>query len=210
MGRPFEYEIPSAAGGDEGLEGFSVEAGGERVGRLAALNRAPDGLVLIVDTGDAYRAVRASGVARVDLGAETVWLTAEGESTFRAAAAIAPSHRPAEGPHLVRHIPPELGRLVTSTGMRRRRRSRLWPVAIALVLLAGFSILPVNLLIEHEVGGALRWAWLAVPVLLLAAAAWAVLVAMDRDSPRRLPLGEKLADAPSLLLGVSPRTRKRG
>ena len=211
MGRPFEYEIPSAAGGDEGLEGSSVEVAGERVGRLAAINRTPDGLVLVVDTGDAYRAVAARHVARADLGAETVWLTQEGEAAFRAAPAIAPEHRRAEGPHLVRHIPPELASLVTSTGTRRRRRrSRLWLVAVALVLLAGFSILPVNLLIEHEVGGAARWVWLALPLLLLAAAAWAALVAMDRDSARRLPLREKLADAPSLLFGISPRTRKRG
>jgi hypothetical protein len=210
VGRPFEYEIPSAAGGDEGLEGFSVEVGGARVGRLAAINRTPDGLVLVVDTADAYRAVPAGHVAGVDVGAETVRLTEEGESAFLDAPAIAPEHRRAEGPHLVRHIPPELGGLVTSTGRRRRRRSRLWPLAVALVLLAGFSILPVNLLIEHEVGGALRWVWLAAPVLLLAAAAWAALVAMDRDSPRRLPLREKLADAPSLLFGISPRTRRRG
>jgi hypothetical protein len=210
LGRPFEYEIPSAAGGDEGLEGFSVEVGGERVGRLAAINRTPDGLALIVDTGDTYRAVPVRHVARVDVGGETVWLSEKGEAAFLAAPAIAPEHRRAEGPHLVRHIPPELASLVTSTGRRRRRRSRLWPLAVALVLLAGFSILPVNLLIEHEVGGALRWAWLAAPVLLLAAAASAALVAMDRDSPRRLPLREKLADAPSLLFGISPRTRRRG
>jgi hypothetical protein len=210
MGRPFEYEIPSAAGGDEGLEGFSVEVGGERVGRLAAINRTPSGLVLIVDAGEAYRAVPARLVARIDLGAEAVSLTDEGEAAFAAAPAIAPEHRRAEGPHLVRHIPPDLGTVVTSTGRRRRRRSRLWPLAGALVLLAGFSILPVNLLIEHEVGGALRWAWLAAPMLLLGAAAWAALVAMGRDSPRRLPLREKLADAPSLLFGISPRTRKRG
>jgi hypothetical protein len=211
MGRPFEYEIPSAAGGDEGIEGFSVEAGGERVGRVAALNRTLDGLTLIVDSGDAYRPLPVRLVSAIDVGTEWVTLSPEGEAALAAAPAVTPTHRGAEGPHLVRHVPRELGPLVTATRpRRRRRRSRLWPLAGGLVLLAGFSILPVNLLIEHEVGGALRWAWLAVPALLLALAAWAALAAIDRDSPRAVPLREKLADAPSILFGVSPRTRKRG
>jgi hypothetical protein len=207
--RPFEYEVPSAAGGDEGVEGFSVEVAGARVGRAAALNRAPDGLILIVDTGEAYRTVAARLVAEIDVGGETIRLTPEGEAAFAAAPAIAPRTRTADGPHLVRHIPQELARLLTATAPRRLR-SRVWVAAVGLVVLAGFSVLPVNLLIEHEVGGALRWAWLAVPLALLGAAAWSASVAIDRDSPRRITLREKLADAPALVFGISPRTRRRG
>jgi hypothetical protein len=205
----FAYEIPSAAGGDEGLEGFSVEAHGERVGRLAAINRTPAGLVLLVDTGDAYRPVPAAEVAEVQMGGHTILLTAGGERAFAAAPAVDPRTNPAEGPRLVRHIPPELLRLMTSGGTRRSR-SRLWFVGGGLVLLAGFAILPVHLLIEHEVGGAARWAWLAVPLGLLVAAGWAFAAAIDRDAGRRVPLRAKLADAPALFLGISPGTRKRG
>jgi hypothetical protein len=205
----FEYEVPSAAGGDEGLEGFSVEAHGERVGRLAAVNRTPAGLVLLVDTGDAYRPVPAAHVAEVQLGGETIRLTPRGDAAFAAATPVEPRTNPAEGPRLVRHIPPELARLLTAGG-RRRSRSGLWYVAGAFVLLAAFAILPVNLLIEHEVGAALRWGWLAIPLLLLAAAGWAIAAAIDRDAGRRIPLREKLADAPAMLLGISPRTRRRG
>jgi hypothetical protein len=109
----------------------------------------------------------------------------------------------------VRHIPRELTRVLVATGTPRSR-SGLWFVAGGLVLLAGFAILPVNLLIEHQVGGSLRWGWLAVPLVLLAAAGWAVSGAIDADSARRVPLREKLADTPSMLLGISPRTRRRG
>lgn len=60
----------------------------------------------------------------------------------------------------------------------------------------------MNLLIEQEVGGSLRWGWLAVPLGLLVAAVLAISAATDRDRGRRIPLREKLADAPSMLLGV--------
>jgi hypothetical protein len=59
MTDPSTYDIPSAAGGDQGLEGFSLVVAGERVGRVAALNETPDGLVFLVDTGQAYRPVPA-------------------------------------------------------------------------------------------------------------------------------------------------------
>jgi hypothetical protein len=205
----FAYEIPSAAGGDEGLEGFSVEAHGERVGRLAAINRTPAGLVLLVDTGDAYRPVPADGVAEVQMGGETIVLSPRGDAAFAASHAVDPRTNPAEGPRLVRHIPPELMRLMTAGGTRRSR-SGLWFVGGGLVLVAGFAILPVHLLIEHEVGGAARGAWLADPVLLLVAGGWAIGAAIDRDAGRRVPLRDKLADAPALFLGISPRTRNRG
>ena len=206
---PFEFELPSAAGGDEGLEGYSVEAGGRRVGRLAALNRTAGGLVLLVDTGDAYRPVPAALVGEIALVGETIRLTPEGESSLAAAPEVLPRVALADGPSLVRHIPTELARLTTAAGTARRRSS-LWFVAAGLVLLAGVAILPVNLLIEHEFGGALRWAWLGVPLVLLTAAGLALSAAVDRDAGRPIPLRDKLADAPALLLGISPRTRKRG
>ena len=179
------------------------------MGRLAALNRTRHGVVLLVDTGDEYRAVPAAEVAAVELVGEPVRLTPAGEETFAAAPPATPHTGGADGPSLVRYVPTELSRLATATG-KRRSRSRLWLLAGGLVLLAGFAILPANLLIEQEAGGPLKWAWLAGPVVLLGVAAWVASAAIDREAGRPVPLREKLADAPALLLGISPRTAKRG
>jgi hypothetical protein len=59
-------DVPAAGSGDSGLEGFSVAGPAGRVGRVAAVNRAPDGLVLVVDTGDDYRVVSAGAVTSVE------------------------------------------------------------------------------------------------------------------------------------------------
>ena len=82
LDQQFVHEVPSAAGGDEGLEGFSVESGAQRIGRVAALNETPEGLVLVVDTGDAYRPVSTRFVAQIDTGAHAIRLTSDGEAPW--------------------------------------------------------------------------------------------------------------------------------
>jgi hypothetical protein len=105
------YEIPSAAGGAEGVEGFAVLAGGRRVGRVAALNKTPEGLVVVTDMGDAYRPVRADLIAEIETEARAIRLTVEGEDALASAAPVDPQVRQGDSAGLVRYIPRELDRL---------------------------------------------------------------------------------------------------
>jgi len=69
-------EVPAAGSGDSGLESFSVAGTDGRLGRVAALNRGPDGLVLVVDTGGDYRVVPAAEVTSVETRPRIVRLSA--------------------------------------------------------------------------------------------------------------------------------------
>jgi hypothetical protein len=209
VAEPPAYDIPSAAGGDHGLEGFDVELGDRRIGRVAALNRTREGLVLVVDTGDAYRPLPASVVARIESVGRVLRLTDESEGTLGEAPAVEPRVRNADTPQLVRHIPAELLGLVVP-GRPRRRRSRLWFAGAPLVVLGGVGLMTGPLLTAAGVGGELRWIWVAAPLVLFALGAGAFWIAMSRDSPRKLTRGEKLADAFTAIFGITPRTRRRG
>jgi hypothetical protein len=69
------YEIPAAASSAAGLEGFAVAGAAGRLGRVAAINRNAEGLTVVVDTGNDYRAVPATAVAQVERRPRVVRLT---------------------------------------------------------------------------------------------------------------------------------------
>ncbi len=209
-GEQFVHEVPSAAGGDEGLEGFSVESAARRIGRVAALNDTPEGLVLVLDTGDASRPLSARFVAHIDTGAHAVRLTPEGEEALAASPEVHPRIRRAETPQLVRYIPRQLDRLLIAGERVPPRHSRLWYVGGALVLVGGVGSMAGPIVTASGVGGSLRWLWIVVPVAVLILGACALWTAIGRDSPRQLSRREKAADAMAAIIGISPPTRKRG
>jgi hypothetical protein len=203
------YEIPSSAAGDEGIEGFSVQVGGERVGRVAALNRTPDGLVVVVDAGDAYRAVPAAALTAIETESRRVGLTADGEAAFAAAAAVDAEVRSGDS-RLVRHIPRQFDRLVTPGERVASRRSSLWYAGGACVLVGGVAAMAGPLLTAEGIGGSLRWLWIAIPAAVCVVGAALLWTALGRDSRVRLSRRDKAADALSAVFGISPRTRRRG
>jgi hypothetical protein len=199
-----ELELPSYAGGPEGLEGLVVEAGGRRVGRVAAVNRTRDGLVLVVEDAGGFRALPVDDVEEIDLGAGRIRLRDGGAVAWEQSEPVRARQLPSESASLVRFIPPELDRLVTA---RRASQpvSPLWLLALGCVLVAAVLILPVHLLVENDVGGPLRWLWLALPLPFLVVAAWAAGSAIDAARGERSPLREKLAALQYFLFGISPR-----
>jgi hypothetical protein len=204
------YELPPAAAADAGLEGMSVEVAGRRIGRVAAVNARPEGLVLLVDTGHAYRPVPARFLEQIELLGEVVRLTPEGEAALRASAEVEPRVQIADSPNLVRYVPRELERLVVPGEPVRRSHSPRWWIGGVLLAAGALGAVTGPVLTAENVGGSLRWLWLAAPAAILALGAWTLWSAIGRDSPERLSRGEKAADALTLILGVSPRTRKRG
>jgi hypothetical protein len=178
-----------------------------RAGRVAGLNRTRDGLVVIVDTGDAYRALPAAGVKRIETVPRRVFVD---EAALGAAAVVVPSVRTTESPHVVRHIPRELDRLVVAGERVDTQRSSLWYAGGTLALVGGVGIVGGVFATAEGVGGGLAWLWVAVPCAVLLAGATLLWLAFGRDSPRRLSAREKASDAVSALFGISPRTRRRG
>ena len=191
------------------MEGFHVELGERRVGRVASLNETPDGLVLLIDTGDAYRPVPTTLIAAIESPGNAVRLRSEGESALASAPEVEPRVRNVDTPQLVRHIPVQFQRL-TVPGRSRQTRSRLWYVGAPLVVMGGVGLMAGPILAAEGVGGALRWIWIAAPLMVFALGAWTFWLAMSRDSPRRLTRREKLSDAVTAIFGITPRTRRRG
>lgn len=179
----------------------------ERAGRVAGLNRTLDGLVVIVDSGDAYRAVPAGALERIETVPRRVYV---GEAALAAAVVVVPSVRTAESPQVVRHIPRELDRLVVAGERAPTRRSSLWYYGGTLAVIGGVGIVAGAFAAAEGVGGGLAWLWVAVPAAVLLAGATLLWLAFGRDSPRRLSAREKASDAVSALFGISPRTRRRG
>lgn len=209
MTEPFAYDIPSAAGGDHGIEGFDVEIGERRIGRVASLNEAPEGIVLLIDTGDAYRPIPATFVEAIESVGHAVRLRDDAETAFARAPEVEPRVRNVDTSQLIRHIPGQFQRLVVP-GHRRRPRSRLWYVGAPLIVVGGVGLMAGPILTAEGVGGPLRWIWVATPLIVFALGAWAFWAAMSRDSPRRLTRREKLSDAVTAIVGITPRTRHRG
>ena len=178
-----------------------------RAGRVAGLNRTRDGLVVIVDTGDDYRAVPAGAVERIETVQRRVFVD---EAALGAAAVVVPSVRTTESPHVVRHIPRELDRLVVAGERVDTQRSSLWYAGGTLALIGGVGIVAGAFATAEGVGGGLAWLWVAVPCVVLLAGATLLWLAFGRESPRRLSAREKASDAVSALFGISPRTRRRG
>jgi hypothetical protein len=205
------YDVPAAAGGDAGLEGFSAVTESGRAGRVAAVNRRPDGLVLVIDTGDAYRAVPAHSVARIETRGRAVVLTDVGAEALAAAPAVEARVRRADSPALVRHIPRALDRLVIEgEPAAAQARARPWLAGAALTI-AGIVVAFVGAPITAEApGGPLRWLWLLVPAAAVAVGVTLLWRAIGSEDYRPLTAGEKAADVMTFLFGVSPRTRRRG
>jgi hypothetical protein len=203
------YEVPSGASGDAGLEGFSVEGDEGRLGRVAAVNATPEGPVLLVDTGDAYRVVPCDAVARVELLREAVLLTPE--AALLRAPGVQPRVQPAGSPVLVRAIPRELDARTVEGEPRARRESALWWIGGLLVGFGALGVFAGSLATVEGLGGPrLRWIWSALPLVVVLFGGAALWAALGHDSPRPLSGREKAADALTLLFGVSRDTRRRG
>lgn len=205
-------DVPAAGSGDSGLEGFSVAGAAGRLGRVAAVNRLPAGLVLVVDTGDDYRVVAADDVESVETRPRIVRLDSEGEARLAASPAVAPRVLRVDSPALVRHVPRELDRLLVRGGAPATgpARSGLWVLGATLTIVAGVAIF-VGATITAEVGApALVWLWLLWPLALLAVGLALLWRAIGSGDGRRLTRREKAGDAMTFLLGITPRTRRRG
>jgi hypothetical protein len=206
------YDVPAAGSGGGGLEGFSVAGASERLGRVAALNRTREGIVLVVDTGDVYRVVPTGAVARIETRAQIVRLSAAGEQALEAAPPAETRVVRTDSPALVRYVPTELDRLlVEGDPPPPRKRTGLW-IAGATLILVGLVGIFVGATVTAEANARpVVWLWLLVPLAVLVAGCALLWRAMGTDSEgRQLTRREKASDALTFLLGVSPRTRRRG
>jgi hypothetical protein len=207
---PFVYEVPSASAGDQGLEGFSVEVSGQRVGRIAAVNAIPDGRALLVDTGDGYRPVLARFVAQIETRRQAIRLTPAGEEAFAASPSVRPAVRRSDTARLIRYVPRDFDRLMVAGERPASGHHRRWYVGAALVMVGLVASMIGPIPTAAGVGGSLRWLWIAIPATVLVLGAAALWTAIGRDNPRPLSASEKLADALALVFAMSPRTRRRG
>jgi hypothetical protein len=205
------YDIPAAASGDAGLEGFSVAVHDRRAGRVAAVNRAPEGLVLVVDSGDEYRVVPAASVAAIETSTRTVRLTDEGAHALDVSPPVEARVRRIDSPALVRYIPRGLDRLVVE-GEAPPREPGSGRRAVGVVLTyVGAVVLFLTVPVVATVGsGALRWLWILVPATAFVAGGVIVWRAIGSGEGRRLTAREKAGDVVTFLLGISPPTRRRG
>jgi hypothetical protein len=140
----------------------------------------------------------APSAATVDAGLEGFTVLTGSERLGRVAALNRVVR--VESERLVRHIPLELERLaVDGVAPAREPRSGAWYAGVLLASVGGVGVfVGLPLALDGLGGGVLRWVWLGVP--LVACVAGIVLV---RRSGR-------FGDAAVALLGISPRTRRRG
>jgi hypothetical protein len=112
---------------------------------------------------------------------------------------------------LVRYVPRELDRLLVEGGPATApARSWLWILGATLTIVAGVAIF-VGATITAEVGApAAAWLWLLGPLALLVLGVAVLWRALGSGDGRRLSRREKASDAMTFLLGVTPRTRRRG
>jgi hypothetical protein len=201
------YDVPAAGSDAAGLEGFAVVGEGGRLGRVAAINRRPDGLVLVVDTGDGYRAFPTGAIASIELRPRTVRLRSGAEVD---APRVEVRVLRADSPALVRHVPRELDRLaVEGDEVRAAPRLGLW-LGLALVVIGGVALF-VGATVTAEVGARpVVWLWLLVPLALVVAGSILLWRELGAGDGRRLTRRERAGDALTLLLGITPRTRRRG
>ncbi|HET7759178.1 MAG TPA: hypothetical protein VFK62_04595 [Gaiellaceae bacterium] len=204
-------DVPAAGSGDSGLEGFSVAGAAGRVGRVAAVNRAPDGLVLVVDAGNDYRVVSAAAVTSVETRPRIVRLSGDGARQLAAAPAVEPRVLRVDSAALVRYVPRELDRLLVDGGPATApARPGLWILGATLTIVAGVAIF-VGATITAEVGApGAAWLWLLGPLALLVLGLAVLWRALGSGEGRRLSRREKASDAMTFLLGITPRTRQRG
>ncbi|MBV8562311.1 MAG: hypothetical protein JOZ56_04415 [Actinobacteria bacterium] len=201
------YDIPSAASGAAGLEGFAVGAGAT----VAAVNESDGGLVLVVETGEGFRAVPVSAVARVEMLPRRVVLTEEGERLLAASPPVQAKVVRIETTRLVRFVPRELAAVtVEGEAPPQERVSPLWVTGTVLSFVAGVALFTgVPLEIEH-VGGSLAWLWVAIPGVFFALGLALLWRALATGHGRRLSRFERAGDAVAFVLGISPPERRRG
>jgi len=205
------YDIPAAASGDAGLEGFSVAVGEHRAGRVAAVNRAPEGLVLVVDGGDAYRVVPAASVAAIETRSRTIRLTDEGEQALETSPLVEARVLRIDSPALVRYIPRGLNRMVVEGApLPRERGSRRRVVGVVLTYVGAVALFVAAPLVATVGNGSLRWLWVLVPASVLVVGAVIAWGAIDSGRGRHLTAREKAGDVLTFMLGISPQTRRRG
>jgi hypothetical protein len=167
--------LPSADS-REGLEGFRVCVPGRgAVGDVAAVNRTPEGLVVVVRSGDSrrhrlFRTVGWSHVESVSLSEETLMLTNEGASALERAPIRAAMPLFADDETLVRFVPTARGSIIEA-GSRSPEAS---PVRIIAAVLTGmFGML--SLLTASALAGASSarpaWFFLGSALVLIAVAA---------------------------------------
>ena len=195
------YEIPSAASGDAGLEGFEIGGGG----RVVAVNRTDEGLVLLVDAGGAVRAVPLDAVERVELRPRRIVLAAGREWPAVDARVVR-----VESPRLVRHVPRELDRVVVEgEAPARLRASPLWIAGTLLFGVGGVALfVGIGLAIEG-LGGGRSWVWAAVPAAVALAGVALLWRGLSVGPGRGLSARERAALAGSFVLGISPPERRR-
>lgn len=165
---------------------------------------------MLVDTGDAYRPVPARLVAAIETGRDRIRLTPEGEEAFAAAPEVEPQVVRTDTPTLIRYMPRDLERLIVAGEPVPPRRSRRWVVGAVLGAVGGVGLMAGPVLVAEGVGGRARWLWIVLPLAVLAAGIWVIWTAMSSESERPLSRREKLWDAATAVLAISPRTRKRG
>jgi hypothetical protein len=211
--RVFDRFVLPSHGAAEGIEGFAVATvDGRSVGRVAALNRAGAGFVILLEERAAarrpavFRPLEPRFVVEIDIGRGAVLLTPDAWTALASAAAVTPRRATSDDEQLIRYLPTSLQRLVVA-GPASEPSSWWWVVATTLIVLAGFTLLPVHFLIEH--GSTIGWAAIAVPLALLGAAGWTMSTAADADRGSKIELKEKLATVPAFLLGSSPWPTKR-
>jgi hypothetical protein len=178
----------------EGIEGYRVAtADGAELGHVAALNRTPQGLFVVVEQNADPEDLRPYPLADVEIFDDE-----KGTLVLREDAAPAAPEGPAV---LVRYVPPELIDRARP-GATASAVSGWWIVSLVLGILAAVSILAAHLVIESA-DSELAWAILIVPALLFAASGAALLTGIDA------PLRDKLALVPASLLGYTPRSSRR-
>lgn len=200
------YEIPSSASGDSGLEGFVAETSAGSLGRVAAVNRTDGGLVLLVDTDGAVRAVPLAAVERVELRPRRILLAAE-ESEWPAVEARVVR---VESPRIVRYVPRELDPVTEEgTASPGLRASPAWIAGAALFTSGGVMLfVGVSLAIEG-VGGDVSWLWVVVPGIATIAGAALLWRGLSAGPGRGLSRRDRAALAGSFVLGISPPERRR-
>lgn len=204
------YEIPSAASGAAGLEGFAVEGAAGRAGTVAALNRIADGLALVLETTDGFRALRLGAVARVELLPRRIVLSAEGERELAGASSVEARVVRTETPRLVRHLPRELDRVsVEGEPPSRRGFDPLWVTGTALAAVGGVVLFTGVPLMVERVGGGLAWLWVAVPAAVFALGLVLLWRALAAGHGSGLTRAERAGDAAAFVLGISPPERRR-
>jgi hypothetical protein len=172
------------------------------IGRVAAVNRTADGLVLVVMT-DAFRVVPVAAVAQVERLAHVVRLTPAGETALVPGPPVAVEVAASTSTRLVRHLPIELDAVTVDGTAPPRERTVGAYVAATLIVLGGVGAFVSGPLIF--VGWS--WLWLAVPLALFVLG----IVLLWRSYARTTELRgrARVANAVAALLGVSPPTRRR-